>query len=145
MRTLEQILKEGIKDTDWTYCKAEYAPHYEWCKVGMPKEFTPDGTKKKDVKTCYIVTSKFRDGEVNTYADWMYLDDGNFYWYDNLWDDDDKVEQEKEGKFAEPIAWIAYENVPEVSWTFPIAPHIKDAVPTPPDKDTTLEFEFNLD
>ena len=139
MRTLEQILKKGIKDTDWTYCKAEYAP-FEWCKVGMPKEFTPDGTKKKDVKTCYIVTSKFRDGEVNTYADWMFLDDGNFYWYDNLWDDDDKVEQEKEGKFAEPIAWIAYENVPEVSWTFPIAPHIKDAVPTPPDKDTTIEF-----
>lgn len=132
MRTLEQILKEGIKDTDWTYCKAEYAPH-EGCKVGMPKEFTPDGTKKKDVKTCYIVTTKFRDGEVNTYADWMFLDDGNFYWYDNLWDDDDKVEQEKEGKFAEPIAWIAYENVPEVSWTFPIAPHIKDAVPTPPE------------
>ena len=133
MRTLEEILKEGIKDTDWTYCKAEYAPHYEWCKVGMPKEFTPDGTKKKDVKTCYIVTSKFRDGEVNTYAGWMFLDDGNFYCYDNLWDDDDLVEWEKDGKFAEPIAWIAYENIPEVSWTFPIAPHIKDAVPMPPE------------
>ena len=139
MRTLEEILKEGIKDTDWTYCKAEYAPH-KWCKVGMPKEFTPDGTKKKDVKTCYIVTSKFRDGEVNAYADWMYLDDGNFYWYDNLWDDDDLVEQEKDGKFVEPIAWIAYQNTPDSNIVLPIAPHIKDAVQTPPDKDTTIEF-----
>lgn len=136
MRTLEQILKEGIKDTDWTYCKAEYAPH-EGCKVGMPKEFTPDGTTKLGVKTCYIVTVKFRNGETMTHSDFMYLDDGNFYWYDNLWDDDDLVEREKDGKFVEPIAWIAYQNMPDSNIVLPIAPHNKDVVPTPPEKDAT--------
>ena len=139
MRTLEEILTDGIKDADWTYCKAEYAPH-DGCKIGMPTEYTPDGTTKLGVKTCYIVTVKFRNGETMTHSDFMYLDDGNFYWYDNLWDDDDLVEQEKDGKFVEPIAWIAYQNTPDSNIVLPIAPHIKDAVPTPPDKDTTIEF-----
>lgn len=136
MRTLEQILKDGIKDTDWTYCKAEYAPH-GGCKVGMPTEYTPDGTTKLGVKTCYIVTVKFRNGETMTHSDLMCLDDGNFYWYDNLWDDDDLVEQKKDGKFFEPIAWIAYQNTPDSNIVLPIAPHNKDVVPTPPEKDTT--------
>ena len=136
MRTLEQILKEGIKETDWTYCKAEYAPH-DGCKVGMPTEYTPDGTTKLGVKTCYIVTVKFRNGETMTHSDFMYLDDGNFYWYDNLWNDDDLVEREKDGKFVEPIAWIAYQNMPDSNIVLPIAPHNKDVVPTPPKKDAT--------
>lgn len=137
MRTLEQILRDGIKDTDWTYCKSEYAP-YEGCKVGMPEEFTPDGTEKKDVKTCYIVTVKFCSGETSTYSDFMYLDDGNFYWYDNLWEDDETVEKEKGGKFVEPIAWIAYHNIAEECFWYPIAPHIASAVPTPAKKDTAI-------
>ena len=131
MKTLDQIIIDGIKEIDWTYCKAEYAPH-EGCKVGMPEECTPDRTIRLDVKTCYIVVGKFRDGEVSTHADMMFLDDGNFYWYDNLWDDDDYVEQEKEcERFIEPIAWIAYRNIPETTTNYPIPPYNEDAVPKP--------------
>lgn len=131
MRTLDQILTDGIKESDWTYCKAEYAPH-EGCKVGMPEEHTPDGSTKVDVKTCYIVTAKYKGGDTSTHYDLMYLDDGKFYWYDNLWHDDEKVEQEKGDEwYMEPIAWIPYRNVPEYSNTPPIAPHKESAVPTP--------------
>jgi len=131
MKTLDQIIMDGIKETDWTYCKAEYAPN-AGCKIGMPEECTPDGTIRLDVETCYIVVGKLCDGEVSTHADMMFLDDGNFYWYDNLWDDDDCVEQEKScGHFIEPIAWIAYQNVPERTICFPVPPYNKDAVPKP--------------
>ena len=132
MKTLDEILTEGIHDNDWTYCKPEYAPNAN-CKVGMPTEYTPDGTRKQDVKTCYILTGKFCDGDVLTNPDFMFLDDGRFYWYDNLWDDTDVVDQEKScGYFVEPIAWIAYRNVPESKLSFPNAPCNAGAVPTPP-------------
>lgn len=135
MRTLEELLKDGIKDDDWTYCKSEYTPH-AGCKVGMPEEFTPDGTTKNGVTTCYVVTAKFRDGSTITNPAFMYLDDGNFYWYDNLWYDTDKVEEEKEPiPFCTPIAWIAYRNIPECNITYPIAPHNESVVPTPPPKE----------
>ena len=132
MRTLDEILKDGIKDTDWTYCKAEYAPH-EGCKIGMPTECTPDGTTKQCVETCYIVTNKYCDGSILTSPDFMYLSDGRFYWYDNLWDDTDVVEQEKaDAPWNIPIAWIPYRNVPERNYSYPIAPYNKDAnIPTP--------------
>lgn len=129
MKTLDEIIINGIKDTDWTYCKTEYAPHVG-CKVGMPEEFTPDGTRKAEVKTCYLVAVKFCNGDVETHSDFMYLDDGNFYWYDNLWDDDEVVEGEKRGRFVEPIAWIAYRNT-YMGFKFPVPPYIKEAVPTP--------------
>ena len=130
MRTLDEIITNGIKDDDWTYCKAEYAPH-AGCKVGMPEECTPDGTKKNEVKTCYLVAGKFGGGVVQTNPGYMYLDDGNFYWYDNLWYEEDVVEQEKTcGHFVEPIAWIEYQNT-ETGADFPVPPYIKDAVPTP--------------
>lgn len=131
MKTLDEILWNGIKESDWTYCKAEYAPH-EGCKIGMPEEYTPDGTTKPNVKTLYIVTAKFRNGETRTCTEFMYLSDGRFYWYDNLWDDDEIVDQEKEDKkFMEPIAWIAYKNIPDSNYTYSIAPHKSDVVPIP--------------
>ena len=132
MRTLEEILTDGLKDTDWTYCKAEYAPH-EGCKIGMPTEYTPDGTTKQCVETCYIVTTKYCDGSILTSPDFMYLSDGRFYWYDNLWDDTDVVEQEKaDAPWNIPIAWIPDRNVPERNYPYPIAPYNKDAnIPTP--------------
>ena len=129
MKTLEQLLQDGIKPEDWTYCKPEYAPH-EGCKIGMPEEFTPDGTIKLNVKVCYIVTAKFRNGEVLSNPGMMYLSDGKFYWYDNLWKDYDVVEQEIEDKdFIEPIAWIAYRNVPDQDYIYPVPPFNADAVP----------------
>ena len=135
MKTVEQILAEGIKEDDWTYCKEEYAPH-EGCKVGMPTEFTPDGTTRNEVETCYIVTARFRTGDTVTRTEYMYLDDGRFYWYGNLWDDDEVVEQEKTDEwFIEPIAWIAYKNIPGSNIVLPVAPHKAEAVPTPPWKD----------
>ena len=135
MRTLNEILRDGIKDSDWTYCKAEYAPN-EGCNVGLPETFTPDGTIKDDVKVCYIVTLKDRFGMIQTYADMMFLSDGKFYWYDNLWDDDEIVDQEKTDEwFVEPIAWIPYLNIPDVQTDYPNAPCNADAVPTPPKKE----------
>ena len=132
MRTLSEILADGIKDSDWTYCKAEYAPH-DGCKIGMPEAFTPDGTTRDEVETCYIVTVKFRDGEISAQPDCMYLSDGKFYWYDNLWDDDEVVDQEKTDEcFMEPIAWIPYRNIPKNDMVLPVAPCNEDAVPTPP-------------
>lgn len=132
MRTLSEILADGIKDSDWTYCKAEYAPH-DGCKIGMPEAFTPDGTTRDEVETCYIVTVKFRDGEISAQPDCMYLSDGKFYWYDNLWDDDEVVEKEITDEwFIEPIAWIPYKNNPVHDVTYPVAPCNEDAVPTPP-------------
>ena len=129
MRTLNEILVDGIKDNEWTYCKAEYAPH-EGCKVGMPEEFTPDGTTKQGVKTCYIVTMKTRDGAIGTYSEMMYLSDGKFYWYDNLWHDDETVDSELLDEWwNEPIAWIPYRNVADDR--LPIAPCNADMVPTP--------------
>ena len=91
LRTLAQILTDGIKEDDWTYCKKEYAPN-DGCKVGMPEEFTPDGTRKDEVTTCYIVTVRFRAGHIDAFNDLMYLSDGKFYWYDNLWEDDEAVD-----------------------------------------------------
>lgn len=129
MRTLNEILVDGIKDGEWTYCKAEYAPH-EGCKVGMPEEFTPDGTTKQRVKTCYIVTMKTRDGAIGTYSEMMYLSDGKFYWYDNLWHDDETVDSElSDDWWNEPIAWIQYRNVADDK--LPVAPCNADMVPTP--------------
>ena len=129
MRTLNEILVDGIKDNEWTYCKAEYAPH-EGCKVGMPEEFTPDGTTKQEVKTCYIVTMKTRDGAIGTYSEMMYLSDGKFYWYDNLWHDDETVDSElSDDWWNEPIAWIPYRNVADDK--LPVAPCNADMVPTP--------------
>ena len=132
MRTLEEILKDGIKDTDWTYCKAEYAPH-EGCKIGMPTEYTPDGTTKQYVETCYIVTIKLFDGDILTDYGFMYLSDSRFYQYDNLWKDTDVVEQEKtDMPWNVPIAWIPYRNVPKREYQYPIAPYNKDAnIPIP--------------
>lgn len=131
MRTLDDILKDGIKDSDWTYCKAEYAPH-DGCKIGMPEEYTPDGTTRVNVKTCYIVTAKYRDGEIRTCAGFMYLSDEKFAWYDNLWEDDEIVDKEKTDVwFMEPIAWIPYRNLPECDVTLPVAPCNETAVPTP--------------
>ena len=136
MRTLDEILKDGIKDTDWTYCKAEYAPHKE-CKIGMPTEYTPDGTTKLCVKTCYIVTAKFADGSIVSSPDCMYLSDGRFYWYDNLWDDTDTVDQEKTDElWNTPIAWIAYRNVAECERPYPLAPYNKDAIILAPPRPT---------
>ena len=141
MRTLDEILRDGIKDEDWTYCKPEYAPH-EGCKIGMPEEFTPDGTKKDDVETCYILTGKFRNGETLTNTEFMYLSDGKFYWHDNLWDENDTVDQEKDGEyFVEPIAWIPYRYIPDQDITFPIAPHKAENVPTPPWPDNATVVE----
>ena len=135
MRTLDKILRDGIKDSDWTYCKAEYAPH-EGCNVGLPETFTPDGTTKDNVEVCYIVTLKDRLGMIQTHADMMFLSDGKFYWYDNLWDDDEIVDQEKTDEwFVEPIAWIPYLNIPDVQTDYPNAPCNADAVPTPPKKE----------
>ena len=131
MRTLNEIMKAGIKDSDWTYCKAEYAPH-DGCKIGMPEEYTPDGTTRVNVKTCYIVTAKHRDGEIRTCDGFMYLSDGTFARYDNLWDDDEIVDAEKTALwFMEPIAWIPYRNIPECDVTLPVAPCNETAVPTP--------------
>ena len=132
MKTLEEILMNGIKDADWTYCKAEYAPHKE-CKIGMPTEYTPDGTTKLNVKICYIVTAKFCDGSIVSSPDYMYLSDGRFYWYDNLWEDTDEVDQEMtDAIWNIPIAWIAYRNVIESNHPYPIAPYNKYAnIPTP--------------
>ena len=128
MKTLVQIIADGIKDSDWTYCKAEYAPNVN-CKVGMPKEYTPDGTTKLNVETCYIVAFMLDDRSVLVSSDGMFLDDGKFYWYDNLWDADDVVEAEKDhNAFADnPIAWIAYRNTPELCSHFPIPPYNKNA------------------
>ena len=132
MRTLSEILADGIKDSDWTYCKAEYAPH-DGCKIGMPEVFTPDGTTRDEVETCYIVTIKFRNGEISAQPDCMYLSDGKFYWYDNLWDDDEVVEKEITDEwFIEPIAWIPYKNDPVHDVTYPVAPCNEDAIQTPP-------------
>ena len=131
MRTLDDILKAGIKESDWTYCKAEYVPH-EGCKVGKPEEFTPDGTTRVNVKICYIVTAKYRDGEIRTCAGFMYLSDEKFAWYDNLWEDDEIVDKEKtDAWFMEPIAWIPYRNIPECDATLPVAPCNEAAVPKP--------------
>ena len=131
LKTLDQILTEGIKEQDWTYCKKEYAPD-ENCKVGMPEEFTTDGTKKPDVTTLYIVTAKYRTGDIIANTDYMYLSDGRFYWYDNLWEDE-IVDQEKTDEwFMEPIAWVPYRNVPERNICLPTAPCNEQAVPTPP-------------
>ena len=131
MRTLDEIMKAGIKDSDWTYCKAEYAPH-DGCKIGMPEEYTPDGTTRVNVKTCYIVTAKYRDGEIRTFAEMMYLSDGRFYFYDNLWHNDEVVDKELSGeRYSEPIAWIPYRNIPECDTTLPAAPCNETAVPTP--------------
>ena len=132
MRTLSEILADGVKDSDWTYCKAEHAPH-DGCKIGMPEVFTPDGATRNEVETCYIVTVKFRDGEISAQPDCMYLSDGKFYWYDNLWDDDEVVDQEKTDEcFMEPIAWIPYRNIPKNDMVLPVAPCNEDAVQTPP-------------
>ena len=132
LRTLNEILVDGIKEEDWTYTKPEYAPH-DGCKVGMPTEFTPDGTTRLGVKTCYILTARFRDGRTSAHADVMYLSDGRFHWYDNLWDDDDVVDQELSDEwFMEPIAWIPYRNVVDATSDLPAAPCKEDAVPTPP-------------
>lgn len=131
MKTLNQVLTEGIKEGDWTYCKAEYAPNKD-CKIGMPTEPTPDGTKKNGVETLYLVTAKFGNGDTLTATELMYLSDGRFYWYDNLWEDDEVVEQEKTAEwFVEPIAWIPYKNIPDCNIQLPIAPHKEGAVPTP--------------
>ena len=131
LRTLDQILYEGIREQDWTYCKKEYAPH-EGCKIGMPEHYTPDDATRDEVDVCYIVTSRFRTGNTTTNTDLMYLSDGRFYWYDNLWNDDEIVDQEKTDEwFFEPIAWIPYKNLPNVDIYLPIAPHNVDAVPTP--------------
>ena len=137
IKTLNQILTDGIKETDWTYCKAEYAPNAE-CKVGMPEKYTPDGTKKPDVKTLYIVTAKFRDGRIETHIEMMFLSDGRFYWYDNLWEDDETVEQEIEDEWwIEPIAWIPYKNLCEEHTGLPAAPCKAEAVPIPQAKGDT--------
>lgn len=135
LRTLSEILSDGIKEDDWTYCKKEYAPH-EGCKIGMPKEFTPDGTRRDEVTTCYIVTARYRTGEILTNTEFMYLSDGKFYWYDNLWEDNEIVDQEKTNEwFMEPIAWIPYKNVIEDNITLPLAPCNEENVPTPPMKE----------
>ena len=135
MKTYEEIMKEGIKDGDWTYCKAEYAPH-EGCKIGMPEEYTPNGTTRANVEICYIVTAKWRSGNINTESEMMYLSDGRFYWYGNLWDDDEVVDQELSSDwYNEPIAWIAYRNEPGEDSPLPIAPCNTDAVPTPKAKE----------
>ena len=131
MRTPEQIMATGIKETDWTYCKAEYAPH-EGCKVGMPPASTPDGTAKADVATLYLVTTRFRNGKTVTNDGWMYLNDGRFYWYINLSDNETVEGQKKDEWWNEPIAWIPYRNINCSEIAFPIAPHKAEAVPTPP-------------
>lgn len=131
MKKLYEILRDGIKDEDWTYCKPEYAPN-KGCKVGMPTEVTTDETKKKDVQICYIVTGVFRRGLVQANEGMMFLSDGKFYWYDNLWDEEEEVGTVKSDEcYMEPVAWIPYINVPESALSFPIAPFICDAVPIP--------------
>lgn len=132
MKTLDELYRDGIKEYDWTYCKEEYAPH-AGCKVGMPEEFTPDDAKQSDVKICYIVTGKFRGGKVEAHDGMMFLSDGRFYWYENLWDDEDEVGSEITDEwFMEPIAWIPYMNIPESSTSLPVSPCNAEAVPTPP-------------
>ena len=131
MKTISEIYRDGVRDEDWTYCKPEYAPH-EGCKVGLPEEITPDDTKRDDVKTCYIVTGKFRDGNIQAYDNMMFLSDGRFYWYDNLWNEEDMAGKEKSDEwFIEPIAWIPYTNIPENTMKLPVAPCNVDTVPTP--------------
>ena len=129
MKTLYRIYTEGIKDSDWTYIKPEYAPNGN-CKVGIP-EATPNGTLRDDVKTCYILTCKTAEGKVTCYDNMMYLSDNQFHWYGNLWGADETVDQELERdntRHIEPIAWIEYRNLPEAER---VAPCNDSAVPTP--------------
>lgn len=131
MRTFEEIMRDGIKDSDWTYCKAEYAPH-DGCRVGMPEKCTPNGATRDEVETCYIITAKLRNGDILALNEMMYLSDGRFYNYGNLWNDDEIVDQELSDEwYSEPVAWIAYKNVPEGDVSLPIAPCNGDAIPTP--------------
>ena len=62
MRTLSEILADGIKDSDWTYCKAEYAPH-DGCKIGMPEAFTDqaDFSDMSEIPQCIsdVIQSTF--------------------------------------------------------------------------------------